>query len=402
MVFLRLASRNLLRNPGRSFVMMATVAIGVAALFMLDGLNYGTAQQYRYYAIHLKYGHGQLNTHGYRGQTFEKPWDHWIDQPGELLAALRGMPEVAHVFPRVVFYGMLSNGHLSITGKGLGGDYKEEAEFFNYPSMIEGEPLAGQPDGVALGVGLARALAAKVGTNLTLLASTVDGTNNSTVLRVVGVFHTGMKDFDDHCFRLQLATTRQLLDTERIESIAIGLKDDSGWDAFARKVGTRFPALDATAFEILDKVYYQTTIDWLNAQFAATLLIVVVIIMLGITNTISYTVLERREEIGNLRANGDAASDVMTLLLYEGVLSGVVGATLGLVGAYLINTLILPHGLEFPPAPGFTRPFYHIIELRLQWALYAAAIGVGVAALATLLAGWRQVSLPIAQLLTKR
>ena len=75
------ALRNLLRNPRRTFAVLLTVAIGVGSIFLFHGFNTGIMNQYRANAIHARYGHGQINTDGYREKVYEKPWEHWIRTP---------------------------------------------------------------------------------------------------------------------------------------------------------------------------------------------------------------------------------------------------------------------------------------------------------------------------------
>ena len=73
--------------------------------------------------------------------------------------------------------------------------------------------------------------------------------------------------------------------------------------------------------------------DWLNAQFGVIQIIIVTIVVLGIFNTVSTGVLERKQEIGTLRANGESRYDVMRLLCLEGLALGVLGAALGIIVA---------------------------------------------------------------------
>ena len=399
---LKLALLNLKRNPRRSFALILTVAMGVSALFLFDGFNFGIMNQYRDNTIHFKTGHGQLNTKGYREQAFAKPWEHWLDVTPTLLDDLRKLPGVTHIFPRLDFYAVITNGDVTIAGRGTGVDGKEEADFFWNTSIVEGETLRDQKDGMILGIGLARALQAKPGTRLTLLTNTVHGSYNGIDVVVTGIFHSGIGEIDDGYFRIQRTEAARLLDTDKVETIAIGLTETAPWDKFAAAVSQKFPQLEATPFAVLDKVYYQHAVDWLGQQFLVIQIIIMVIVALSILNTFSFTVLERTEEIGNLRANGESAGEVMRLLLWEGAFIGLIGALVGILGSWLFNTLVIPHGILMPPAPGLTRQFFVRIELVPKMALVYTALGIGVVLFATFLAGMRRVRLSIAELLRHR
>ena len=56
----------------------------------------------------------------------------------------------------------------------------------------------------------------------------------------------------------------------------------------------------------MDKIYYQHSVDFLKSQFGLILTIILVIVLLGVFNTVSLSVLDRRHEIGVLRANGES------------------------------------------------------------------------------------------------
>ena len=397
-MMLLLAARNLLRHPRRTLAILLTVASGSAALLLFEGFNFGIMNQYKQNTIRSRYGHGQINELGYREKVFEKPWEHWISDGAALLQSLKSRPEVEHVFPRVEFFGLLTNGKITVAGRGQGIDGSEESKFFNTLNVESGENLSSQKDGILLGKGLARALDVKPGDRVTVLINTIHGSLNGGDFTVAGVFHTGSKDFDDTIFRIQISEAQTLLDTNKIESVALGLRDERDWDKVQRWVATQ-PKLEATPFAVLDKVYYQHSVDWLNQQFAVFQLIILSIVVLGIFNTVSSGILERRPEIGNLRANGERPADIMKLLTLEGVIIGALGAISGLVFALMLNTTLLRNGILMPPAPGLTLTFYVMIEFLPAMAVRVFLLTAATAVIGTILAGFGVARKPIAELL---
>ncbi len=396
------AWRNLARNKRRTFVLLLTVSMGVAALFLFDGFNAGIMNQYKDNTIHAKTGHGQVNTKGYRDSIYEKPWQHWIENEAELEAKLRKIPGVTHLFPRIDFFSVITNGDLSVAGRGTGVRGHDEADFFWTINVVEGEMLRDHEQGIIIGLGLARALHVQPGDRVTLLTNTIHGSMNGLDVKVTGIFHTGIKETDDSYFRIQIDDAQRLLDTEKVETIAIGLRDDKDWAGFAKAIADDFPELEATSFEVLDKVYYQHAVDWLAQQFAVIQIIILVIVTLGITNTVSFTIVERTPEIGNLRANGESSWEVLTLLLWEGFLVGLLGSLIGILGAWLFNVIALPKGILMPPAPGITRQFNVMIELRWSMVVIASTLGLVSAVFATWAAAWKKVRIPIGDALRHR
>ena len=130
-MLIKVAFRNLLRHWRRSLVCLLTVALGSGSLWLFDGFNAGIMNQYKDNTVHAKYGHGQINTKGYRDQIFAKPWQHWMTDADALLQQIAQRPEVDKVFPRLELFAMLSNGDITVAGRGLGVDGAAEHDFFN-------------------------------------------------------------------------------------------------------------------------------------------------------------------------------------------------------------------------------------------------------------------------------
>lgn len=394
-----LCFRNLFRNTRRTIAIFLTVALGAGALFAFQGFIHGVLIDYRESTIRAHYGNGQITTQGYRDTVYDKPWKYWIPNSSEVTSFLAKKPAVTHVFPRVSIPGMLIHGSKSMTGQGQGIDAKEEATFFNALNIEQGQILTDQPDGILLGQGLAKALNARPGDKITLYTKATNGSISKGKFTVTGIFHTGMADFDNRVFRIQLQQAQNLLKTDQVESISIGLSDPSHWNAIASSITTAFPQLEAASFSELDKVYYQNSVDWLETQFYVVQIIIISIVLLGIFNTISTSILERKQEIGNLRANGESTFDVMKLILCEGVILGFIGSLIGISLTFLIAKGFLHQKVLMPPGPGSTRQFFLSFYFSPGMTIYTIALSAISALAASFLAGLKVARMPIAKAL---
>ncbi len=394
----KIAFKNLTRQKTRTLAVLVTVALGICSLMVYHGFNTGIMNQYRENTIHARYGHGQINRTGYRASIWEKPWEQWLEKDHPALAEIAANKLVAHVFPRVSFYGLVNNGNRSISGFGEGGLGPLENSFFNTINVVKGKNLSNEEDGIVMGKGLAEALGLDIGDRVTILANTVDGSLNGLDFYVTGIFHSGMKSFDDMFFKIQLDKAQALLDTTKIEYAALGLHNLDDWGDFAESV-KKFPEIEATAFNVLDKVYYQNSVDFLQAQFNFILIVIFTIVILGIFNTVSTIILERKNEIGNLRANGESMGEIMILILTEGLLLGLIGTVVGIILAYLLTFTVLSNGIEMPPGPGITRQFITFLEIQPYFIFVSLLIGISSTLLGSYLAGRKVVRIPISDLL---
>ncbi|MCM2321758.1 MAG: ABC transporter permease [Oligoflexia bacterium] len=371
----RLSWRNLFRNPRRTAASLLTVALGAAGLLIYQGFNEGIMNQYRENTIRVRYGHGQVYPKGYREKVMEKPWTAWIEDPAAVEARILAVPGVKAVFPRVAFYSFVTKGELTLAGRGEGIMPERENRFFTAMNFEEGHDLQAS-DEIVLGKGLARSLDAKPGDRITLLAQTVRGQLNGADLRVAGIFHTGAKEFDDAYFRIDLKAAQALLDTQRVEHLALQTGGVEDWPHVSAALRSALPALEPIAFDELDKVYYKNSVDFLEAQFSFIRLVILFIVALGIFNTIAVGLLERAPEIGALRANGETRGRLLRILVCENALLGVLGGLLGIVVAVLLDRTVMASGIPMPPGPGITRQFRIFLEIQPQHFGQALALPV--------------------------
>jgi len=394
-----LAFRNLFRNVRRTIAIILTVGLGAGALFSFEGFIQGIQDDYKDSTIHSHYGNGQVNTVGYRDTNHDEPWKHWITNYNELEDHLYELDGVDYVFPRISIAGMLKSKTTSVIGQGQGILPAYEAEFFHSLNIEEGSIEQRISNGILLGKGLAESLDVKIGDQIKFYTKTIKGKNNSGKFRVTGIFSTGMVDYDNRAFRMPLKKAQQLLKTNRIETVSIGLSDHVHWKDVADSVEDDFYDLEAVSFAVLDKIWYQNSMDWLNAQFRVVQIIILSIVLLGIFNTISSSVLERKQEIGNLRANGESGIDVIRLIVVEGFFLGFLGAIVGLSLTYGVAKGFLHEGILMPPGPGQSKQFFLKFEFNWQMLVSALSLSVLSATFASLFAGMKVCRMSIAKAL---
>ncbi len=398
-MILSLSIRNLFRNFRRTIAILLTVGLGAGALFAFQGFIHGVLGNYRENMIHAHYGNGQLNEKGYRDTVYEKPWNHWIANWESLEFFLLDQEGVQSVFPRLSIPAMLMHKKVSVTGQGQGILASQEDDFFDGLNVEEGANLGKEKNGILLGKGLAKALNVKPGDQLELYTKATDGSIQKTKLKVTGIFHTGKADYDNRFFRIQLEKAQELLRTDKVESVSVGLVSHEHWDAIVEAMRQKFPQIEAASFAELDKVYYQNSVDWLNAQFHVVQLIIISIVLLGIFNTISTSILERKQEIGNLRANGESRLDIMKLILCEGALLGFFGCLIGVGLTYLVAKGIFAKGILMPPGPGSTREAVLAFAFTPTMLVSTLVLSVTSALVASSLAAIKVARMPIAQAL---
>lgn len=402
MMLFKIAWRNLFRNRRRTAASLFTVAFGAAGILIFQGFNEGIFKSYRENTIRVRYGHGEVFPRGYLDKKSEEPWRDWFDNAAELESTLAKAPGVKTVFPRVTFYAFLTRGGITLAGRGEGVIAEREAKFFSSMNFVEGTDLAEAADpasAIILGKGLAASLNAKPGDLITVLGQTVNGQMNGLELTVSGIFHTGSNEFDSTFFRTQLGQAQALLDTNRVEKFSLETAGMEVWPEVDQAIEAAVPQAEARSFDDLDKIYYGNAVNFLNSQFAFIRMIMLIIVGLGIFNTIATGLIERSGEIGALRANGEARSRVFSILLIESALLGILGGAFGIVLALVIQHTALARGVPLPPGPGITRSFLIFLEILPTHYLQALVLPALATVIASIVPINRLVKTPIPALL---
>jgi putative ABC transport system permease protein len=128
-----------------------------------------------------------------------------------------------------------------------------------------------------------------------------------------------------------------------LDAIAADAPVTTAWVSLAsvNDAGSVVPAIqDALAESTLpidvsgaavERAMYQRVVDTILGIVVGLLAVAVVIALIGVANTLSLSVIERRRESATLRAIGLSRSQLRWMLAIEGMLIAGVGALLGIV-----------------------------------------------------------------------
>lgn len=343
-VIVLLAFRNLRRYFRRTVLTSLALVLGGALLMISLPLNDGTHEAWIASGVRMGSGHLTIQTPEF--QASRKIEDRLSSRARTEVEAVLRSPEIASlliaVSPQLSVNGLASSAAGARPVQILGVDPNAEAEFTILDEkIVEGRYLA-REDRLAAYVGsvLAGSLDLRLGSRLVVTAQDASGEIASQLVRVVGVFRTGVPEIDGSLIHVPLTTAGSWLgtgaDVSQIAVLAASSGDVEGVASALTEhlagpvevgelavMGWReaMPELDA-AVKIDDYGNYLMQ----GILFA--------IIALGIVNTILMSVLHRNREFGVLQALGLTPGETAGLVLFEGVvitaLSGVIGVALGL------------------------------------------------------------------------
>jgi putative ABC transport system permease protein len=394
---LKLAARNLTRHHTRTLISLSSIAFGVIALLLAGGFIEWIFFAMRESTILTGLGHIHVSRPGFDDAGLANPDRYLIPPDTAELKTARLAPAVKEVDQRLVFSGLASSGEITVAFSGLAVD--PDADKLISPIL----PIVGNgfdpadASGVLLGRGLAAALGVKPGDTVSFLVSLPGGGINAVEGHVRGTFATQVKAYDDTAVRMPLSLGRKLLRVRGSHLWVIGLeRTDTDMAATMQYLKAQLPSASFELRTWLDlSDFYRKAVGLLSRQIDVVALLIGIIIVLGITNTLSMNVLERTGEIGTLMAMGTPRRGILQLFVLEGLLLGTIGGVAGLIVGYLLAQALSFVGIPMPPPPGRDTGYSARIILTISHASWALAMAVVAATLASLYPAWKASRLPI-------
>jgi putative ABC transport system permease protein len=394
-----IAWRNVLRHKRHTLLSFVAIVFGITGLQVTLGFTDWGLKNLRETFIQTQYGHVRLTAKGYLEQGQVPVGKFLLPETVPELDDLTGDPRVKAVMPRISLSGLISHGDITVSFLGEGVDPGREAAAGMAFEVTNGEGLEAQ-SGVLLGEGLARYLRVAVGNSVTLVATTRTGGVSAIELPVVGVFSTGNRAYDDITLRIPLDKAKKLLRVQGVHSFLIMLKDTDETDGFIDYLIGKIDKYEVIHWK-RDADYYKKMSDLYDKQTLVIKIIISIIIILGISNTLSMSVAERTAEIGTMLAMGADRWRILRLFFFEGLSLAIIGGLIGIFFSALVSWLMSNVGLQIPPPPGMTRPWD--IKININFIVFKDTLLVALPSvlLASIYPAWRAANMQVVEALRK-
>lgn len=285
-----------------------------------------------------------------------------------LVPQLERMPGIAAVSP------MVAGGALALRGEATQSISLVGVELDRYDRIVglRSKVVSGTarlaPGEAIVGRDLATDLGVRVGDRLTVQTATL-----SEPVRVTALVDFGVKELNRRTVILPLRGAQSLLGLPG-GATTIDLTVDDVWAAqgitedLRRQLPYQLESWQESNAQLVSA---------LNAQSVSTSLIrgvVLVVVVLGIASVLVVSVVQKRREIGILRAMGATRAQVLRVFLVQGAVVGAVGSVLGIALAVLMIWLFTTfvRGADGQPLFSIALPPL----LALQVAVLATVCGV--------------------------
>jgi len=260
--------------------------------------------------------------------------------------------------------------------------------------LVKGDLTDLARPGIIIGQELARYYGFVLGDKITLIApgSGIAGRGWRYELTVVGIFNTGMVDFDSDLVVVDLTMAQKIFDLEENRVSGIGVRINNPQDAAAVK----HSIYKLLGYSYLVKTWIDINRNLFEALFLEkwglfiVLTLMVLVAAFNIVSTMIVTVMSKTHDIGILKSFGVTSQGIRRIFTRQGTMIGIIGTFWGVVSGIGIS-YILRHYVKVPEQ---IYSIEHVpVELQLSDMLIIIAAAVAISYLAAVYPAARAASL---------
>jgi lipoprotein-releasing system permease protein len=248
-------------------------------------------------------------------------------------------PRVLGLAPRINTPIFFNNGTTIINGVIYGVDVDAEVRLFHFSDyVVEGNPqdLKHVANSIILGKALADKLLVHVGD----VVPVTTGRGDQFTMKVVGIFQSGVNDWDKVQSYAALSTAQKLLGrpASYVTDINIKLLDISKAPVVSKEYARTF---DVNAEDIQTaNAQFETGTNIRNLISYVVGIVLLTVAGFGIYNILNMMIYEKMDAIAILKATGFTGADVRRIFLLIALSIGFFGGIVGLGFGFLLSVII--------------------------------------------------------------
>lgn len=321
----RIAWRNLWRNPRRTGLALAAIGLSQTLVLFYGGIMQGYGDWMVETITGPLLGHVQAHAPLWRK---DRAMDRTISGAGEVVTALARDPDVAGASARIYAPALAALRVQGYAVMALGVDPAAES---GRSGLLAGVRTLPSGRRVLVGALLARLIGANAGDTLALVGQGADGSLANELVTIAGVISTPVDLVNRLGVVMALDEAQALFAMpDQAHEIVIHARDPRTASALAVRA-KRLPALGHA--EVLDwktlAPELVSLIDLVEAAWVFILLLVFLAAAAGVANTMLMATFERTREFGMLLSLGTAPARIVRMIVVESLALGTVGVLLG-------------------------------------------------------------------------
>ncbi len=334
-----MAAQSLVQRSARTFLTLAAIGLTVGSIIAIESVIRGVSEEFT-----NMFTGNNIEIMVRQADIADTSLSAVDERTGDKIAA---MPEVKSASGMIFTAVMMpeAGGFFILQG------YNPNEAAIQRFKIVEGNPLSGNHQ-IILGRTIADTLKLGVGDNLDL---------SSSRYKITGIFESGIS-WEELGGVISLRDAQSFAGRPRKSSMyAVKLNDPSQAEGVVTKINSQFP--DVHAALAGDFVEQLPDMESSEAMTNAISFLAILIGGVGVLNTMLMSVFERTREIGVLRALGWRRRSILSLILKEALLIGLLGGIAG-IGTALLMIFLLQ---QVPMVGSYLTPIW-------DWEVFVRAI----------------------------
>ncbi len=369
--YFHLAWKNLWRNRRRTIITLAAIAFSIMLVQALHNLSAGVYAGMVDSGVRAGSGHIAVYQQNYLAGREEAL--HFKDL--NLVSEIEMIDGVEQVLPRLYIPALAQSSRESRGILLIGVDPERERQINPFLKSLTEDAMIRSADSrdAVVGARLLDELQIKPGQKFVVTAQHQDGTLHSELLRVRGVVSSGMKDIDGSLILVGRERAGLLTgSSSSVHELAVILSNPSYEQSVLGQITTMLaarPDIEAVSWErAMPNLANAIKLDYASQKFI--FLIILLIVTIGVINTLLMSVMERMREFGVILALGSKPMVLRGMIMLEALSLGLLAAAFGTLLGSLATWYLVAVGINLADLVPETLEFGGVIFdpiLRANW-----------------------------------
>ena len=348
-MMLKIAFRNIFRQKRRTVLTALAMIVGFTLSSVFIGWSDGAYSDIISMFTRNRIGHIQVHHTGYLDKPSLYDVIDSYESIGEKIAGVEGVEAWT---PRIYSAGLGSVGDKTMGVQIIGVDVGREVRATRFDQKITSGAIFSETAAreAILGVGLARILKADVGGKIVLVTQGTDGAIANDLYTIIGIAESGDKATDRMVCYLHIDDAQDLLVLDgRVHEIAVLVEilDRVPKITAAIEIQIDDTTLEVSPWQVVAKSFYRA----MQADRQGDLIgrmIIMLIVAIGVLNTVLMSVLERTREYGVLKAMGTKPRQIFGVVVIEVAFIALGSIVIGALFGASLNYLLSIYGISLP------------------------------------------------------
>lgn len=347
--------KGILRDRSRSMLPIIITALGVGLTVLLSGYLKGAFGDIIDQNARFETGHVKIMTQAYAENRDQVPNDLALLDVSDWMDTLRTEYPQMQWIQRIKFGGLIdvpdTKGNTRAQGPATGmaldlfsGKSGENKRMNIEASLVTGT-IPKKPGDAIIGHDFAEKLGLKLGDEVTLFGSTMNGSMTFKTFNISGTIRFGTSAMDKGALIIDISDAQLMLDMDNATGEILGYSKSGTYDeAETSKIAAEFnskykKSTDEFSPEMLslrEQNNLASLLDYANVMSSLFIFIFVLAMSIVLWNSGLLSGLRRYQEFGIRLALGESKSKIYWSMVMEAVLIGVIGSIVGtLIGLAL-------------------------------------------------------------------